>query len=81
MNTFEFIYLRLDGDIPNNVQRTSSDATTIDGHTTMRITSVTVANSGMYQCIIRNLTSRGDSLLLGTRNFTIQVSGTYVSQY
>ena len=72
---FEFSYFRLNGTIPDNVQTTSNNATTIDGRTTMSITNVTEANAGMYQCVIRNLTSRGDSLLLGTRNFTIQVSG------
>ena len=75
VNIFEFLYTRLDGAVPDNVQTTSSDATTIDGRTTMSITNVTEANAGMYQCVIRNLTSGGDSLLLGTRNFTIEVSG------
>ena len=75
VNMFEFLYTRLDGAIPDNVQRTSSDAATIDGRTTMSITNVTEANAGMYRCVIRNLTSGGDSVLLGTRDFTIQVSG------
>ena len=76
VNVFEFLYIRLDdGAIPDNVQRTSSDATTINGRTTMSITGVTEANAGMYRCVIRNLTSGGDSLTLGTRDFTIQVSG------
>ena len=73
----EFLYRRLDAStIPNNIVRTTHDATTIVGHTTMIITNVREDNAGMYQCLVRNTDAQGNAFELGNRNFTIQVSGT-----
>lgn len=72
----EFLYRRLDTPaIPANVIRTTDDATTIVGRTTMRITGVTQENAGMYHCIVRDNDAQGNARALGNRNFTIQVSG------
>ena len=72
----EFLYRRLDDtSIPNNIVRTTHDATTIVGRTTMTITNVTEDNAGMYQCLVRNTDAQGNAFALGNRNFTIQVSG------
>ena len=76
VDSLEFLYRRIDGGtIPNNVVRTSHDATTIVGRTTMRITNVRVDNAGEYQCLVRNVTTQGGAIALGSRNFIIQVSG------
>ena len=76
VDDLEFLYRRIDGGtIPRNVIRTSHDATTIVGRTTMKITGVTQANAGEYQCLVRNVNTQGDAIALGNRNFTIQVSG------
>ena len=76
VDNLDFIYRRIDGGlVPNNVVRTSHDAATIVGRTTMRITGVTQANAGEYQCLVRNVNTQGDAIALGNRNFTIQVSG------
>ena len=76
VDSLEFLYRRIDGGtIPNNVIRTSHDATTIVGRTTMRITGVTQANAGEYRCLVRNVNTQGDAIALGNSNFTIQVSG------
>ena len=75
MNTLEFLFIRTDGGtIPNNVERTSHDATTTLRRTTMSITSVTEDNAGEYRCVVRNFMN-GNSIALGGVNFTIQVSG------
>ena len=74
VDNLDFRYRRIDGGtIPNNVVRTSHDATTIVGRTTMRITGVTQANAGEYQCLVRNFNAEGSFLVLGNRNFTISV--------
>ena len=76
VENLDFLYRRIDGGtIPNNVVRTSHDATTIVGRTTMRITNVRVDNAGEYQCLVRNVTTQGGAIALGSRNFIIQVSG------
>ena len=75
VNTLEFLFIRTDGGtIPDNVLRTSHDATTILRRTTMSITSVTEDNAGEYRCVVRNFMN-GNSIPLGGKNFTIQVSG------
>ena len=75
MDTLEFLFIRTDGGtIPDNVLRTSHDATTILRRTTMSITSVTEDNAGEYRCVVRNFMD-GNSIALGDKNFTIQVSG------
>ena len=72
----EFLYRRLDAStIPNNIVRTTHDATTIVGRTTMTITNVREDNAGIYQCLVRNTDAQGDAFALGNMNFTIQVSG------
>ena len=72
----EFLYRRIDAvSIPSNVVRTTHDATTIVGRTTMRITGVTQDNAGVYQCVVRDTDAQGNARILGNRNFTIQVSG------
>ena len=76
VDTLEFLFIRSDGGtIPNNVVRTSHDATTIAGRTTMSITGLTDANAGWYQCVVRNVSTDGDAITLDRRNFTIQLSG------
>ena len=75
VDTLEFLFIRTDdGPIPNNVVRTSHDADTIVGRTTMSITGVTEDNGGKYQCVVRNVNAQEDAIVLGRRNFTIQVS-------
>ena len=72
----EFLYRRLDAPtIPDNIVRTTHDATTIVGRTTMTITNVREDNAGMYQCLVRNTDAQGNAFALGNVNFTIQVSG------
>ena len=76
MSNLEFLYRRLDTPaIPANVIRTTHDATTIVGRTTMRIIGVTQDNAGVYQCVVRDQDALGNAKALGNRNFTIQVSG------
>ena len=75
-SNLEYLYRRIDTPaIPANVERTTHDATTIVGRTTMRITGVTQDNAGMYQCVVRDNDAQGNAIALGNRNFTIQVSG------
>ena len=72
----QFLYRRIDSQpIADNVVRTTHDATTIVGRTTMSITGVTQDNAGVYQCVVRNVDRQGNARVLGRRNFTIQVSG------
>ena len=76
VTNLQFLYRRLDAPtIPNNVVRTTHDATTIVGRTTMTITNVREDNAGEYQCLVRNTDAQGNAFALGTRSFTIQVSG------
>ena len=83
VDSLEFLYRRIDGGtVPDNVVRTSHDATSIVGRTTMRIINVRVDNAGEYQCLVRNInTQAGSAIALGNRNFTIQVSGKSVMIY
>ena len=76
VTNLEFLYRRIDAPaIPSNVIRTTHDATTIVGRTTMSITGVTQDNAGVYQCVVRDNDREGNARILGNRNFTIQVSG------
>ena len=76
VTNLEFLYRRIDTPaIPDNVVRTTHDATTIVGRTTMSITGVTQDNAGVYQCVVRDTDAQGNAVVLGNRNFTIQVSG------
>ena len=80
MDILEFLFIRTDGgSVPSNVLRTSHDATSVVRRTTMRIIGVTEDNAGQYQCVVRNFNLRGYSIILGRRNFTIQVSGKAVT--
>ena len=80
VSNLEFHYRRLDTPaIPANVERTTHDATTIVGRTTMRITGVTQDNAGVYQCVVRDNNSLGNTVTLGSRNFTISVSSESVT--
>ena len=77
VTNLEFLYRRLDDiSIPNNILRTTHDATTIVGRTTMTIINVREDNAGVYQCLMRNTDAQGNAFPLGNQNFTIQVSGT-----
>ena len=77
MVTLEFLFIRTDGgSVPSNVMRTSHDVTSVVERTTMRITGVTEANAGRYQCVVRNVNEQEDAIVLGRRDFTIQVSST-----
>ena len=76
VTNLEFLYRRIDSQpIPSNVVRTTHDATTIVGRTTMSITGVTQDNAGEYQCVVRDVNAQGNARVLDNRNFTIQVSG------
>ena len=80
VDILEFLFIRTDGgSVPSNVIRTSHDATSVVWRTTMRIIGVTEDNAGRYQCVVRNFNLRGNSIILGRRNFTIQVSGKAVT--
>ena len=80
VSNLEFLYHRIDNPaIPANVIRTTNGATTIVGRTTMRITGVTQDNAGVYQCIVRDINSLGNTVTLGSRNFTISVSSESVT--
>ena len=75
MNTLDIFYRRTDGNtLGDNTDRPEHDGSTIDRRTTLRINGVTVANGGEYECIVRNLTSGGNTIPLGRRNFTIVVT-------
>ena len=76
VTNLQFLYRRIDAvGIPSNVVRTTHDATTIVGRTTMSITGVTQDNAGVYQCVVRDTDAQGNARVLDNRNFTIQVSG------
>ena len=76
VTNLEYLYRRIDSQpISDNIVRTTHDATTIVGRTIMSITGVRPDNAGMYQCVVRDNDAQGNAILLGNRNFTIQVSG------
>ena len=75
VNTLDIFYRRIDGNtLGDNTDRPAHDGSTIDRRTTLRIYGVTVANGGEYECIVRNLTSGGNTIPLGRRNFTIVIT-------
>ena len=79
MVTLEFLFIRTDdGSVPGNVERTSHDVTSVVERTTMRITGVTKDNEGAYQCVVRNVNEQEDAIILGRRDFTMQVSSKLV---
>ena len=79
VNSLDYYYRRTDDNpLGDNVDRPEHDGITIDHRTTMFITEVTEANSGEYECLIRNITEGGDAITLAKVNFSISVSGNLV---
>lgn len=69
----EFFYLKINGSLASNIDRTASDGTDIDTRTTMRINGVMEANHGQYECVVRDLVEVGSPLRLDDRIFSIDV--------
>ena len=71
----DIFFQRTDGNpLGDNADRPAHDGGTIDRRTTLRINGVTEANDGEYECVVRDITDDGDSILLGRHNFTIVVT-------
>ena len=74
-NNLEYFYRRTNGNrIGSNVVRPTHDGPTVDGRTTMHINGITAANDGEYECLVRDISSGGDSIILGRSRFNITVT-------
>ena len=75
VNALDIFYRRTDGNpLGDNVDTPVNDGATIDRRTTLHINGVTVANSGDYECVVRNLIDEGGTVPLDRHNFTIIVT-------
>ena len=75
VNNLEYFYRRTDGTpIGSNVVRPIHDGSTVDSRTTMHINGIIAANDGEYECLVRDISPGGDSIILGRSRFTITVT-------
>ena len=75
VNTLDIFYRRTDGNpLGDNTDRPEHDGGTIDRRTTLHINGITEANDGDYECIVRDLTGHGNTIVLGRRYFTIIIT-------